>query len=153
MDITLADCSSCNKYIITTCNANGIRDDSWHVDFDGTYIGDVNITTDNTYADIMIPSYFSMDSLHASLYPGCASVLSRFDSSYLDTVTFPGSHVLKFTCYALNGANNFFTINAIKIKSFGGVVSSAGVVQNLGTISGTYAINDVVNVNVTIGLC
>jgi hypothetical protein len=155
MQIVLTtDCLSCaDSYAIVTCNSNAIRDDSWHLDFDGTFIGNVDIDTDAALADIMLPARFSAYSIDSSMYSGCSAIKSRFDSTYLDSVDFLGDHTLKFTCYQLNGANNFFTIKVVKFRISGGALVIVGTPQNLTDIGGAYIVGDIVTRDVNIALC
>lgn len=145
------DCIAPDAYIIATCNANGIRDDSWDVRIDGVYIGTVNIDTDVTQADVFAPLSLAASSLDAGIYNGCTSVKSRFDTAAMDALT-PGNHTLTFTCVQVNGAGNLFTLNVMSIKDISGVLNKINS-SPLASISGTYIVGDVVTRSVNINVC
>jgi hypothetical protein len=135
-----------------TCNSNGVRDDNWDVEFDGNYIGTVDIDTNNFWADVMLPSSFSAYPLAAAIYSPCVLVKTRYDSAYLNTVDFVGSHVLKLTCTQINGLGNFFELKAIRIQLSGGSVDIISS-QTLTSVSGTYILGDVLTRNINISQC
>lgn len=145
------DCVAPEAYIITTCNANAVRDDSWDVRIDGVLIGTVNIDTDVAQADVFAPLSLAASSLAPNVYTGCTSVKSRFDTAAMDSLT-AGSHTLTFTCVQLNGAGNAFTLTVMSIKNIGGVLTKVN--ENvLASISGTYIVGDVVTRSVVINVC
>lgn len=145
------DCGPVDAFLITTCNANAIRDDSWAVRIDGVYIGDVNIATDVAAADIFAPLSLAAYSLDPDTYTGCTSVQSRFNTAFMDTLT-TGIHTMTLTNIGVNGAGNLFTINAMSIRKVGSVLHKAHI-QVLADVSGTYLLGDVVTRLVAISLC
>jgi hypothetical protein len=149
-----ADCEACNvRYIIGSCNANAVKDDGFHVDMDGTYIGDINLDTNAAQSVLIIPQSYILAGAtltDPALFNGCSGLLRYLGSTYLDTVIFAGAHTLTFTCYVLNGSNSAFNIYVQKVKLIGTSVTPVGSPQNLTSISGTFSVGDVVTRSVVV---